>query len=129
MCERSTTKPKTTPSAGRHGRWSPPRSPRLRRDLIHHYRAGMLTSGFNHIGMLTNDTDRLVEFYEAVFEAEVFTRIDPEPGMRLTMVRIGELAELNVFELDGNTEADRQTPMFGRGRLDHVAFEAPSLDA
>jgi len=28
----------------------------------------------------------------------------------------------------GNTEADRQTPMFGRGRLDHLALQAASLD-
>lgn len=37
--------------------------------------------------------------------------------------------ELNVFEIDGNTEADRQTPMFGRGRIDHLALHAASIDA
>jgi catechol 2,3-dioxygenase-like lactoylglutathione lyase family enzyme len=34
-----------------------------------------------------------------------------------------------VFEIDGNTEAERQTPMFGRGRIDHLALHAGSLDA
>jgi catechol 2,3-dioxygenase-like lactoylglutathione lyase family enzyme len=34
-----------------------------------------------------------------------------------------------VFEIGGNTEADRQTPMFGRGRIDHLALQAESLDA
>jgi hypothetical protein len=36
---------------------------------------------------------------------------------------------LNVFEIEGNSEADRQTPMFGRGRLDHLGLEAASLEA
>ena len=41
----------------------------------------------------------------------------------------GEFAELNVFQIDGNTEADRQTPMFGRGRIDHLALQAASIEA
>jgi catechol 2,3-dioxygenase-like lactoylglutathione lyase family enzyme len=45
----------------------------------------------------------------------------------LTFVRVGADAEINLFELSGNTEADRQTPMFGRGRLDHLALQAASL--
>jgi hypothetical protein len=36
---------------------------------------------------------------------------------------------LNLFQLDGNTEADRQTPMFARGRLDHLALWAASHEA
>ena len=47
------------------------------------------------------------------------------PMGHLTLVRIGEEAEINLFELPGNTEADRQTPMFGRGRLDHLDFQLP----
>ncbi|MDP9402112.1 MAG: hypothetical protein M3P85_02005 [Actinomycetota bacterium] len=42
---------------------------------------------------------------------------------------IGSSSKLNVFELDGNTEHERQVPMFGRGRLDHLALEASSLEA
>jgi hypothetical protein len=30
--------------------------------------------------------------------------------------------------VDGNEEPTRQTPMFGRGRLDHLALQAASLD-
>ena len=33
---------------------------------------------------------------------------------------------LNVFEVPGNTEAERQVPMFGRGRIDHMGLEATS---
>ena len=69
--------------------------------------------------MITNDAARLNEFYEEVFEAEIL-HDGPEPptgkGPRLSIIKIGDWAELNVFEIAGNTEADRQTPMFGRGR-------------
>jgi catechol 2,3-dioxygenase-like lactoylglutathione lyase family enzyme len=47
----------------------------------------------------------------------------------MSIIKIGDWAELNVFQIEGNTEADRQTPMFGRGRLDHLALQADSLDA
>jgi len=42
---------------------------------------------------------------------------------------LGEAAELNVFEVVGNQEAERQTPMFGRGRIDHLGLQAASLEA
>ncbi len=88
----------------------------------------MLLSGINHVAILTGDTARFLEFYGGVFDAthEVFQERE---GFRLTVVLIGSSAELNVFELDGNTEHERQVPMFGRGRLDHLALEAASLEA
>ncbi len=46
--------------------------------------------------------------------------------VRLTFIRVGEAAELNVFEVDGNTEAQRQTPMFGRARIDHLGRQQAS---
>jgi catechol 2,3-dioxygenase-like lactoylglutathione lyase family enzyme len=88
----------------------------------------VLVSGFNHVAVLTGDTDRLVAFYRDVFDAthELFNE---GPGFKLTMVYVGPTAELNVFELDGSTEHERQVPMFGRGRLDHLALQAASLEA
>ena len=77
---------------------------------------------------MTGDTGRFVEFYEGVFEA-THQVIEQQDGFRLTRVTIGPTAELNVFELAGNTESQRQVPMFGRGRLDHLALQAASLDA
>jgi catechol 2,3-dioxygenase-like lactoylglutathione lyase family enzyme len=88
----------------------------------------MLLDGFNHVAILTADTDRLVRFYQDVFEADVFGEETAGPG-RLTFVRVGEQSELNVFEIPGNTEARHQTPMFGRGRIDHMALQAASLAA
>ena len=89
----------------------------------------MLTSGFNHVAVLTADTGRFVDFYREVFGAEELGSQDMGGHGRLTFVRIGEEAEFNVFEVTGNTEAERQTPMLGRGRLDHLALQAASLEA
>jgi catechol 2,3-dioxygenase-like lactoylglutathione lyase family enzyme len=88
----------------------------------------VLLSGINHVGMLTGDTGRLTEFYERVLGATSETLQDGE-GFKLTLIWIGAGAELNVFELAGNTEHERQVPMFGRGRLDHLALQASSIDA
>jgi catechol 2,3-dioxygenase-like lactoylglutathione lyase family enzyme len=92
----------------------------------------MLTNGFNHVAILTNDTERLQAFYTYVFDAVVLRdgpESDEQPDVRMTVIHVGPSAELNVFEVKGNAEADRQTPMFGRGRLDHLALQAESLDA
>jgi catechol 2,3-dioxygenase-like lactoylglutathione lyase family enzyme len=90
----------------------------------------MLLKGLNHVAVITHDATRLNDFYREVFEAEVLRDGSEFPdgkGPRLSIIKIGDWAELNVFEIDGNTEADRQTPMFGRGRLDHLALQAASL--
>jgi catechol 2,3-dioxygenase-like lactoylglutathione lyase family enzyme len=92
----------------------------------------MLLDGFNHVAILTNDSKRLHAFYEDVFDATVPRRGGPETGdddVRLSVVHIGPHSELNVFEIKGNTEAQHQTPMFGRGRIDHLALQAESLEA
>jgi catechol 2,3-dioxygenase-like lactoylglutathione lyase family enzyme len=92
----------------------------------------MLTAGLNHVALLTNDAKRLHAFYEEVFDA-VVVRDAPEvegiADVRLSIILVGPTSELNVFQIAGNTEADRQTPMFGRGRLDHFALEAASIDS
>ena len=92
----------------------------------------MLTKGFNHVASITKDADRLQAFYREVFDAVVLrdgSELPDGTGPRLSIIQLGEYTELNVFEIDGNTEADRQVPMFGRGRLDHFALQAASLDA
>jgi catechol 2,3-dioxygenase-like lactoylglutathione lyase family enzyme len=92
----------------------------------------MLLKGLNHVAVITNDTDRLKAFYQEVFEAEILrdgSEFPDNQGPRLSIIKIGDWAELNVFQIEGNTEADHQTPMFGRGRLDHLALQAESLEA
>lgn len=93
------------------------------------YAAPVLLDGVNHVAILTNDTARLVRFYEEVFDATVGRQVEAGEGALLTFVLIGPTAELNVFEVAGNTEAERQTPMFGRGRIDHIGLQAASIEA
>lgn len=88
----------------------------------------MLLAGINHVAVLTMDTDRLHTFYRDVFDATVFH--DQRDGaLRLSFVQVGPSTMLNVFEVVGNTESTRQTPMFGRGRIDHIGLEAVSHEA
>ena len=89
----------------------------------------MLLDGVNHVAILTNDTDRFQAFYREVFEVTVGGDITTPDGARLSFIDIGPGRELNVFEVAGNTEAQRQTPMFGRGRIDHLALQAASIEA
>ncbi len=92
----------------------------------------MLLKGLNHVAVITNDASRLNTFYQEVFDAELLrdgAELPEGEGPRLSIIKIGEWSELNVFQIEGNTEADRQTPMFGRGRLDHLAVQAASLEA
>lgn len=88
----------------------------------------MLLRGINHVAVLTADTERFLEFYGGVFGA-THEVLQDRDGFKLTLVSVGPTTELNVFELDGNPEHARQQPMFGRGRLDHLALEAASIDA
>lgn len=89
----------------------------------------MLLDGVNHVAILTNDSDRLHAFYREVFDAKVSHQMEAAPGMRLSFIDIGPGRELNVFEISGNREADRQVPMFERGRIDHLGLQAGSLEA
>ena len=89
----------------------------------------MLTQGLDHVAVITNDSDRLQAFYVEMFGATVeFDGEEFPGGPRMTVINIGPATELNVFEIDGNEQADHQTPMFGRGRLDHIGLHAASLE-
>ena len=89
----------------------------------------MLLQGMDHVATITGDSDRLQRFYIDNFDAVVESDGPEYPGgPRLTVINIGPATELNVFEIDGNDQADRQTPMFGRGRIDHIGLHAASLE-
>ena len=89
----------------------------------------MLLDGINHVAVITADTERLIEFYGDVFGATVDGEMREGEEFRLTLVKVGPQSELNVFEVAGNQEASRQTPMLGRGRIDHLGLQAADLDA
>jgi catechol 2,3-dioxygenase-like lactoylglutathione lyase family enzyme len=89
----------------------------------------MLLNGVNHVAIITNDAKRLQAFYADVFEAPVTKDFAAGEDMRLSFIDIGPTHELNVFEIPGNSEPQRQTPMFGRGRIDHIGLLAESIDS
>jgi catechol 2,3-dioxygenase-like lactoylglutathione lyase family enzyme len=62
-----------------------------------------------------------------VFDAKVEGGLGDDE-FRMVVLRIAPGSEMNVFQVAGNTEASRQVPSFGRGRLDHFAFRASSLE-
>jgi catechol 2,3-dioxygenase-like lactoylglutathione lyase family enzyme len=91
----------------------------------------MLLDGINHIAWVSKDAARLGRFYAEVFDADVGpTRPHAQEGNEtMTIIRVGPHTELNILVIDGNTEAERQTPMWGRGRIDHFGLQAASPEA
>ncbi len=89
-------------------------------------------NGVNHIAILTKDMDRFIRFYQEAFDAEV---ISDNPnhagheGERMVIMSIGGPSDFNVFQVPGNSQASVQTPMYGRGRLDHFGLNASSREA
>src|SRR5262245_32117530 len=81
------------------------------------------TNGSNQVATLTADLDRLEAFYAEVFEATpLFDQHDA--GHRHAMIMLGPFSGLHAFEVDAARVPDGTQPMFGRGRLDHVAITA-----
>ena len=90
-----------------------------------------LLADLHHVAFLTADLDRLIGFYERVFDARVtFDRVDadPPPRKRHAFIEVGPHTVLHPFEVDG-VEPPGREPIFGRGRLDHFALNATSEDA
>ena len=86
-----------------------------------------LVDGVHHIAFLTADIDRLIAFYERIFDAHTtFDRTDG--GRRHAFIEIGDTTVLHPFEVSSEKVPDRQ-PMFERGRLDHLALNAASKEA
>jgi hypothetical protein len=84
----------------------------------------VLLDGVNHIAWISKDAERLKAFYARVFDADVGpTRAHGDkPGETMTVISIGPHTELNIVTIEGNTEPQRQTPMWGRGRIDHFGL-------
>ena len=90
----------------------------------------MLVDGFNHVAILTKDMDRLHRFYSDVFDStHQHVEGSPDGPFWMTVIDVGPGRELNVFQVAGNAEADHQVPMFGRGRIDHLALQAASFES
>ena len=91
-----------------------------------------MLDGVNHIALLTKDMDRFIHFYQEAFGAEVVSdnpNHGGNPGERMVVMTLGGPSAFNVFQVPGNSQAEVQTPMYGRGRIDHFGLNASSREA
>lgn len=87
-----------------------------------------ITNGFNHIATLTTDLERLVGFYEQVFEAEVIFRMEAKGDHpRMWIVDLGGGAALNVFEVPADAILGEQRRQGARGAIDHFGLAVTTL--
>ena len=85
---------------------------------------GML-DGIHHLTSLTADLDRLIGFYERVFDARVTLDLEEE-GLRHAFIELGPGTVLHPFQVPGVDVPQDEIPMFARGRLDHFGLTAAS---
>jgi catechol 2,3-dioxygenase-like lactoylglutathione lyase family enzyme len=86
-----------------------------------------LINDIHHLTLITADLDRLIAFYERVFEARVTVDLEEE-GLRHAFIEVGPHTVLHPFEVPG-VEPPESQQMFQRGRLDHFALNAASEEA
>lgn len=84
-----------------------------------------LTRGLNHVAVMTDDLDRFVEFYTAVFDLEV-AFVEETPAFRHAILRAGADSWLHPAQVTGNEHGAASAEMFQRGHLDHLALTADS---
>jgi catechol 2,3-dioxygenase-like lactoylglutathione lyase family enzyme len=87
-----------------------------------------LLNDIHHLTFITADLDRLIAFYERVFEARVTVDLEEE-GLRHAFIEVGPHTVLHPFEVPGVEPPSSSQPMFQRGRLDHFALNAASEEA
>ena len=80
-----------------------------------------LTSGINHVALVTADLDRFVEFYTSVFEGKVFAALTEGP-VRHALIDLGGGMALHPFEFAERPADGPFGDMFERGHLDHVSL-------
>jgi catechol 2,3-dioxygenase-like lactoylglutathione lyase family enzyme len=86
-----------------------------------------LTVGTHHLATLTANMDRLIGFYEDVFDASVTLDVQEE-GLRHAFIDLGGGFVLHPFEIPGVEVPQGELPIFERGRIDHLALRAESAE-
>lgn len=87
-----------------------------------------MLDGIHHLTTLTADLDRLIGFYERVFDARVSLDLQEE-GLRHAFIELGNGTVLHPFQVPGVEVPQHEIPMFQRGRLDHFGLTAASETA
>jgi catechol 2,3-dioxygenase-like lactoylglutathione lyase family enzyme len=83
-----------------------------------------LIRDLHHLTFITADMDRLIAFYQRIFEAKVTVDLTEE-GLRHAFIELGPHTVLHPFQIPGVQPPGPQH-MFERGRLDHFALNAAS---
>jgi catechol 2,3-dioxygenase-like lactoylglutathione lyase family enzyme len=86
-----------------------------------------LVDGISHVATVTEDLDRMIGFYQRVFDAAV-SDVMEEDGLRHALIYVGENVALHPFEVPW-AELDDRRGMFARGRLDHFGLTVPTAEA
>jgi catechol 2,3-dioxygenase-like lactoylglutathione lyase family enzyme len=87
-----------------------------------------LTTGINHVAIMTEDLDRFVAFDTEVFGASVVFE-ETNPTFRHAILSVGGVSVLHPVQPDDNPHGPASDAMFRRGHLDHLAVDVPSREA
>lgn len=86
-----------------------------------------ITTGLNHVALLTTDMDLTVSFYEAVFGATVSFTMEATPEHPyMKIMDLGNGGALNIFEVAEEAMIGDRRRIGGRGAVDHFAFATDS---
>jgi len=87
-----------------------------------------LTTGINHVAIMTEDVDRFVAFYTEVFDATVVFA-ETTPQFRHAILSVGGTSVLHPLEVEGSPHGKGSSAMTDRGHLDHFAIDVPTREA
>lgn len=85
--------------------------------------------GVNHIATVSNDLDRLIDFYERIFDAKKVGDLEIPPiGARHVFITLGGPAVLHAWQLRDLDVAQFDGEIFNRGRVDHFALQTDTYE-
>jgi catechol 2,3-dioxygenase-like lactoylglutathione lyase family enzyme len=86
-----------------------------------------ISTGFNHVATVTADVDRIVHFYQTVFDAAVtFEMAAKDDHPRMVILDLGGGTALNVTEQPAGTITGDRSKPGGRGPIDHYGIAVPT---
>lgn len=93
-----------------------------------------LLIGVNHIATVSRDLDRLIAFYDRVFEARLLLDVEVPhivvnggaAQARHVFIELGGPSVLHAWQIENVDPAQFDGEIFGRGRIDHLALAVGS---
>jgi catechol 2,3-dioxygenase-like lactoylglutathione lyase family enzyme len=85
------------------------------------------TTGFDHVATVTADLDRIVAFYQHVFDAQVTFEMAATPAHpRMVILDLGGGSALNITEQAASTIVGDRARPGSRGPVDHYGIAVVS---